>query len=75
LLRSKEAEAVDGRMTSHWVSCQKFTVLVKTDDHAEIVFAAPLVRRFLRQPVGNLLNWAQQFGGLRHVTWPAGTKG
>jgi hypothetical protein len=62
-------------MTSHRISCAKFTVLVKTDNGAEIVFAAPLVARFLRQPVGNLLNWAQQFGGLRHVSWPAGGGG
>lgn len=61
-------------MTSHWVSCAKFTVMVKTDG-IDIVFAAPLVARFLRQPVGNLLNWAKQFGGLRHVSWPAETKG
>ena len=52
----------------HWISTLSFTVLVKTDG-VEIVFAAPLVARFLRQPVGNLLNWAKQFGGLRHVTW------
>jgi hypothetical protein len=30
-----------------------------------------LVRRFLGQPVGNLLNWSIPFKGLRHHSWPA----
>jgi hypothetical protein len=55
---------------AHWISTESFTVMVKTDWN-KIVFAAPLVRRFLGQPVGNLLNWSIPFKGLRHHSWPA----
>lgn len=55
----------------HWISTRYFTVLVKVDANAKIVWTAPLVRRFLGQPIGNLLNWAIPFGGLRHQSWPA----
>jgi hypothetical protein len=60
-------------VTSHWVSTLAFTILVKTDG-AKIVFTAPLVKRFYGQPVGNLLNWAIPFGGLRHTTWESAQK-
>jgi hypothetical protein len=56
-------------MTHHWISTAYFTILVKTRG-IEIVWAAPLARRFLGQPIGNLLNWSIPFGGLRHQSWP-----
>ena len=60
-------------MTYHWISTKYFTVEVKTNG-AEIVWAAPLVKRFIGQPIGHLLNWAIPFGGLRHESWPAKTR-
>jgi hypothetical protein len=54
---------------THWVSSNSFTVEVKTDERGVIVWAAPLVKRFLGQPIGNLLNWAKPFGGLRREMW------
>lgn len=57
--------------TVHWISTKMWTVEVKVDDKAKIVWTAPLVRRFLGQPIGYLLNWAIPFGGLRHQSWPA----
>jgi hypothetical protein len=54
---------------THWVSCNSFTVEVKVDERGVIVWAAPLVKRFLHQPIGNLLNWAKPFGGLRREMW------
>lgn len=47
-------------MNSHhhsWVSCTKFTVLVVEDDTGKIVEAAPIVVRFVGQPIENLLTW------------------
>jgi hypothetical protein len=58
----------------HWISTEYFTVMVKTDNAAKVVWAAPLVRRFLGQPVGNLLNWAIPFGGLRLQAWESAQK-
>jgi hypothetical protein len=60
-------------MTCHWISTEMWTVMVKTDG-IEIVWAAPLVRRFLGQPIGNLLNWSIPFGGLRHKSWESPKK-
>jgi hypothetical protein len=59
----------------HWVSTRYFTVVVKTDAENKVVRAAPLVRRFIGQPIGNLLNWSIPFGGLRHQSWPVIRKG
>ena len=61
-------------MTTHWISTHSFTVMVKTDG-SKIVFTAPLVKRFLDQPIGHLLNWAIPFGGLQHKSWPTPKKG
>ena len=53
-------------MTRHWVSCAKFTVEVETDANDKITRAAPIVRKFVGQPLGNLLRWAEDLGRLRH---------
>jgi len=58
-------------MTCHWISTEYFTVMVKTDDKAVVVWAAPLVRRFIGQQIGHLLNWSIPFKGMRHKSWPA----
>jgi len=60
-------------VTCHWISTEYFTVMVKTSG-VEIVWAAPLVKRFIGQPIGNLLNWAIPFGGLRRASWKAAQK-
>lgn len=51
--------------TTHWISCRVFTIEVTTRDGV-IVKAAPLARKFMGQPLANLLDWAGEFGGLRH---------
>ena len=53
-----------------WVSTQRFTVLVETDEAGVIREAAPLVRVFVGQPLDNLLRWAKRFGGLKTESWP-----
>ncbi len=57
-------------MTRHWVSCLLFTAGVTTDEHGRIVETAPIVRRFVGQPLANLLRWAGTRGGLVHECWP-----
>ena len=52
-------------MTRHWVSCRKFTVQVNTAG-GQIVWAAPIVRKFLNGPLDKLLGWARSLGGLEH---------
>jgi len=45
-----------------WVSCNKMTVKVVTEDTV-IVEAAPVVWKFKGQPLKNLLLWISRFGG------------
>jgi len=57
-------------MTTHWISCRRFTVAVRTDERGVIVWAAPIVRVFIGQPLENLLGWARRQGGpLRTASW------
>lgn len=49
---------------TYWVCCDRFTVLVRAEE-GRITEAAPIVRRFVGQPMNNLLNWARGLGGLR----------
>lgn len=51
-------------MTSYWVSCKQFTCLVRAED-GKIIEAAPMVRRFIGQPLHKLLDWAVGLGALR----------
>ncbi len=44
-----------------WVSCDRFTVRVDTDDRDIITFAAPIVRRFIGQPFVNLARWIEKW--------------
>ena len=44
-------------MPSLWISCPEFTVLVETDESGVIRKAAPIVRRFIGQPLANLQRW------------------
>ena len=49
----------------YWISCAKFTVRVACDERDMIIEAAPIVRRFVGQPLANLLRWAAKFSGVR----------
>jgi hypothetical protein len=40
-----------------WVSCTKSTCEVELDERGVIVQAAPIVKRFVGQPFGNLRAW------------------
>jgi len=53
-------------MAKHWISCNAFTVLVETNEGDVITRAAPIVRRFEGQRLGNLLKWAASLGGFRY---------
>ncbi len=44
-------------LISWWCSCRLFTVRVTTDVQLVIVAAAPIVRRFIGQPLSNLERW------------------
>lgn len=48
-----------------WVSCNKFTCYVGTDKSLKIIKAAPIVRKFTGQPLGNLIKWCQKLGGFK----------
>lgn len=52
-------------MSAYWLSCRHFTVLVTVGPDGRIHSAAPIVRRFVGQPFGNLTRWAERLGGLR----------
>jgi hypothetical protein len=57
---------VEPRCRSHlrwWVSCPKWTVRVETEA-GRIVFAAPIVRRFVGQGLEDLLAWGRRFGAV-----------
>lgn len=41
--------------TRLWISCRKFTVRVVVDDGNIITEAAPILRRFIGQPLRNLV--------------------
>ena len=50
---------------AYWVVAQKATVRVVTDARGDIVEAAPLVRRFIGQPLANVEYWLhRRMGGL-----------
>lgn len=52
--------------TVWWVSCEKFTIWVETDEERRIVDIAPVARRFKGQSFDNLLRWFAGFGGLKY---------
>jgi hypothetical protein len=41
-----------------WFSCPSFTVRLVVNEHNVIVDAAPIVSRFIGQPLSNLERWA-----------------
>lgn len=51
-------EQVEQRaLRKYWVSCPRFTIQVNTVN-SRIVRAAPIVRKFIGQPLDNLIRWA-----------------
>lgn len=53
-------------MTVHWISCKAWTAHAVSDERGIVIEAAPIIGRFVGQPVLNLLAWAAKLGGLRH---------
>lgn len=49
-----------------WISNEKFTVMVEVDDKMNIIEAPPIVRKFIGQPIENLLSWAAKFPGFEY---------
>jgi hypothetical protein len=50
---------------SYWLSCNNFTVKVSTDANDRVVGGAPLIRKFIGQPMSNLVRFAGMFGGVK----------
>jgi len=44
-------------VVKYWLSCHRFTVQVNTDMAGIIVWTAPITRKFIGQPLTNLLGW------------------
>ena len=51
--------------TMTWrLSIPQMTVMVKTGEDRRIVEAAPIVRKFVGQPLDNLVQWMDRKGGV-----------
>lgn len=50
-----------------WLSCRDFTIQTNTDANGKIVWTAPITRRFLGQPLGNLVEWMRKIGGFQFM--------
>lgn len=50
-----------------WLSCRQFTIQTNTDSHGTIVWTAPITRRFLGQPLGNLVAWMRTIGNFQFL--------
>lgn len=48
----------------YWLSCSKMTVRVDVRDGV-IIDAAPVVRKFVGQPLENLTRWMWKLGGFK----------
>jgi hypothetical protein len=51
-------------MMSYWLSSNRMTVIVDTDDDGIIVYGSPIVRKFIGQHLANLISWLDKQGGL-----------
>jgi len=60
-------------MMSYWLSSNKMTVIVDIDDDGIIVYGSPIVRKFLGQPLLNLIGWMERQGGLLLYKYPKET--
>jgi len=53
-------------MRSWWFSCKSFTCLVVSNEHNLVTAdSAPIVRRFIGQPIKNLADWMRKIGGFK----------
>ena len=50
-------------MKGYWLSSKRMTVGVEVDDAGIIRQAAPIVRKFIGQPVENLVRWMSRQEG------------
>ena len=46
----------------YWVSSKIMTIQVNVDQNNVIVFIAPVARRFIGQPIMNLVGWLRKSG-------------
>jgi hypothetical protein len=51
----------------YWLSCQKMTIEVHVDGINRITWAAPIVRKFVKQPLSNLEKWMSKLGGFQKI--------
>jgi hypothetical protein len=51
------------------LSSNKMTVLVVMDEKDIIIGGAPVIRRFMGQPLGNLVRWMSLQGGFRRFSF------
>lgn len=56
-------------MTWYWVSSRRMTVGVAVDysncGRGRVCVAPPIVKRFIGQPFGNLIDWMERQSGFR----------
>jgi hypothetical protein len=53
--------------SDYWLSNSRMTVRVTVDALSKIVSAAPIVRRFVGQPLSNLTRWMNKQGKTKIV--------
>lgn len=49
---------------ARWLSTERMTVRVEVDSQGMIVWASPLVRKFVGQQIYSLTSWMRRQGGL-----------
>jgi len=47
-------------MREYWISCHAFTIGVTTNDSGIIIDSAPIVKKFIGQPLTNLTFWTME---------------
>ena len=58
---------------SYWLSTERMTVVVDADARGVIVWAPPIVRRFVGQPLDNLIGWMRRQPGFRAHAYEEGS--
>ncbi len=54
-------------MSRWWLSTTRMTVLVECDEQDIITATPPIVRKFIGQPIDNLIAWMKKQPGLRYM--------
>jgi len=52
-----------------WVSCPKFTTVSEVNEKHIIIKSAPFTKKFVGQPIANLVRWAEKFGSTVVSAW------